>query len=33
MLLGPVQYVRNGSVRLAYRVIGESETPLVLVPG
>jgi pimeloyl-ACP methyl ester carboxylesterase/class 3 adenylate cyclase len=28
-----VQYARNGSVRLAYRVIGDSETPLVLVPG
>jgi class 3 adenylate cyclase len=33
MKLGPVQYARNGSVRLAYRVIGDGDTPLVSVPG
>lgn len=33
MLVGPVQYARNGSVRLAYRVFGDAETPLVFVPG
>ena len=30
---GRVQYARNGSVRLAYRVIGDGDTPLVFVPG
>ena len=33
MKVGPVQYARNGSVRLAYRVLGEGDTPLVYVPG
>jgi class 3 adenylate cyclase len=33
MRVGPVRYARNGSVRLAYRIIGESDVPLVLVPG
>jgi len=33
MKLGPVQCARNGSVRLAYRVIGDGDTPLVSVPG
>ncbi len=33
MKVGPVQYARNGSVRLAYRVLGEAETPIVNVPG
>jgi pimeloyl-ACP methyl ester carboxylesterase len=30
---GGVHYARNGSVRLAYRVLGEGETTLVWVPG
>jgi class 3 adenylate cyclase len=33
MDLGPVRYARNGAVRLAYRVCGDSGTPLVFVPG
>ncbi len=33
MGMGPVRYARNGSVRLAYRVAGDSETPVVFVPG
>ena len=33
MKVGPVQYARNGAVRLAYRVLGEADTPLVFVPG
>lgn len=34
MRVGPVQYARNGSVRLAYRTLGEPDAPpLVLVPG
>jgi pimeloyl-ACP methyl ester carboxylesterase len=34
MILGPVQYARNGSVRLAFRVLGEPDAPpLVFVPG
>ena len=33
MRAGPVRYARNGSVRLAYRVIGDADVPLVLVPG
>ncbi|AKS30926.1 alpha/beta fold hydrolase [Mycolicibacterium goodii] len=33
MDVGRVHYARNGSVHLAYRVMGEGETPLVLVPG
>ena len=34
MLSGPVQFARNGSVRLAFRVFGEPEAPpLVFVPG
>ena len=33
MKVGPVQYARNGSVRLAYRVLGGGDTPLVYVPG
>jgi class 3 adenylate cyclase/pimeloyl-ACP methyl ester carboxylesterase len=33
MSVGPVQYARNGSARIAYRVIGDAETPLVWVPG
>jgi pimeloyl-ACP methyl ester carboxylesterase len=28
-----VRYARNGSVRLAYRVFGDGEITLVLVPG
>lgn len=32
--MGPVQYARNGSVRLAFRVLGEPDAPaLVSVPG
>jgi hypothetical protein len=31
--VGRVRYARNGAVRLAYRVMGDGETPLVLVPG
>ena len=30
---GRVQYARNGSVRLAYRVFGDGKVPLVSVPG
>lgn len=30
---GGVHYARNGSVRLAYRVLGEGDTTLVWVPG
>jgi class 3 adenylate cyclase/pimeloyl-ACP methyl ester carboxylesterase len=30
---GHVRYARNGDVRLAYRVLGDGEIPLVLVPG
>ncbi|WP_123025466.1 adenylate/guanylate cyclase domain-containing protein [Mycolicibacterium stellerae] len=30
---GGVHYARNGSVRLAYRVLGEGETTLVWIPG
>ena len=34
VILGPVQYARNGSVRLAFRVLGEPDAlPLVFVPG
>src|SRR5436190_7511507 len=33
MSVGPVQYARNGSARITYRVIGDAETPLVWVPG
>ena len=33
MKVGPVRYARNGSVRLAYRVLGEANRPLVWVPG
>lgn len=33
MQVGPVQYARNGSVRIAYRVIGDGDVPLVFVPG
>ncbi len=34
VILGPVQYARNRSVRLAFRVLGEPDAPpLVLVPG
>jgi pimeloyl-ACP methyl ester carboxylesterase len=28
-----VHYARNGSVRLAYRVLGEGDTTLVWIPG
>ena len=28
-----MRYARNGDVRLAYRVLGDGEIPLVLVPG
>ena len=28
-----VRYARNGSVRLAYRVFGDAEITLVIVPG
>jgi pimeloyl-ACP methyl ester carboxylesterase len=28
-----VRYARNGDVHLAYRVLGDGEIPLVLVPG
>jgi pimeloyl-ACP methyl ester carboxylesterase/class 3 adenylate cyclase len=31
--VGRVRYARNGAVRLAYRVMGDGETPVVLVPG
>ena len=30
---GRVRYARNGDVHLAYRVLGDGEIPLVLVPG
>ena len=30
---GGVHYARNGSVRLAYRVLGEGDTTLVWIPG
>ena len=30
---GHVRYAGNGDVRLAYRVLGDGEIPLVLVPG
>jgi class 3 adenylate cyclase len=30
---GRVRYARNGDVHLAYRVLGDGELPLVLVPG
>jgi pimeloyl-ACP methyl ester carboxylesterase len=34
MRVGPVQYARNGTVRLAYRSLGDPDAPpLVLVPG
>jgi pimeloyl-ACP methyl ester carboxylesterase len=33
MSIGPVQYARNGSARLAYRVIGDADISLVSVPG
>jgi pimeloyl-ACP methyl ester carboxylesterase len=34
VVLGPVQYARNGAVRLAFRVLGEPDAPpLVFVPG
>ena len=33
MKVGPVRYARNGSVRLAYRVLGEPNRHLVWVPG
>jgi hypothetical protein len=28
-----VRYARNGDVRLAYRILGDSDTTLVWVPG
>ena len=28
-----MQYARNGDVRLAYRVMGEGDIPIVLIPG
>ncbi len=28
-----MKYARNGSVRLAYRVLGDGDTPMVFVPG
>lgn len=33
MIDGGVHYARNGSVRLAYRVLGEGDTTLVWNPG
>ncbi len=31
--VGRVKYARNGDIRLAYRVMGDGEIPVVLVPG
>jgi class 3 adenylate cyclase len=31
--IGRVRYARNGDIRLAYRVMGEGDIPIVLVPG
>jgi pimeloyl-ACP methyl ester carboxylesterase len=31
--VGRVRYARNGDIRLAYRVMGEGDIPIVLVPG
>ena len=33
MSLGRVKYARNGDIRLAYRVMGDGDIPIVLVPG
>ena len=33
MSIGRVKYARNGDIRLAYRVMGDGEIPVVLVPG
>ncbi len=33
MSVGRVKYARNGDIRLAYRVMGDGEVPVVLVPG
>lgn len=33
MSVGRVRYARNGDIRLAYRVMGEGDIPIVLVPG
>ncbi len=30
---GRVKYARNGDIRLAYRVMGDGDIPVVLVPG
>ena len=31
--IGRVKYARNGDIRLAYRVMGDGDIPIVLVPG
>ena len=33
MSIGRVKYARNGDIRLAYRVMGDGDIPVVLVPG
>ena len=33
MSVGRVRYARNGDIRLAYRVMGDGDIPVVLVPG
>ncbi|MGH3678577.1 MAG: adenylate/guanylate cyclase domain-containing protein [Mycobacterium sp.] len=33
MSIGHVKYARNGDIRLAYRVMGDGDIPVVLVPG
>ena len=33
MSIGRVKYARNGDIRLAYRVMGDGDIPIVLVPG